>query len=114
MIATESAAMANLVLSRVLVICPVIVHQADKFEVVPLSTFEIIRIVGWGNLDRSGTKLHIDSDSIGNDRDASTVEWMNDEFAVQMGVSGVFGVDSNGGITEHGFGTGSCDDNLLV
>ena len=104
----------HLVFSGILVIRTVIIHQIDKLEVVSLTTFEIVGIVGWSDFDGSGTEFHIDSNGIGNNGDSTAVEWVNDEFTVEMGVSWVIGVDGDGGISQHCLGSGGGYDNLFV
>jgi hypothetical protein len=74
--------MAYLVLASVLVVCSIIIHQIDELEVISLTTLEIIGIVGWGNFDGSSTELHVDSDGVGDDWDSTSVEWVDNEFAV--------------------------------
>lgn len=46
----------HLVLSGVLVVSTVIIHQIDKLEVVSLTTLEIVRIVRWRDLDSTSTE----------------------------------------------------------
>jgi hypothetical protein len=89
----------DLVFSGVLVVCTVIVHEVDEFEVVSLTTLEIVRVVGWGNLDSTSTKRHVDSNGISDDGDSTAIEWVNDEFAVEVSVSRIIGVNGNGGIS---------------
>jgi hypothetical protein len=88
-----------LVFSRVLVVGSVVVHKVDEFEVISLTTLEIVGVMGWGNLDSTSTKRHVDSDRIGDDGDSSAVERVNDEFAVKVGVSRIVWVHGNGGIS---------------
>jgi hypothetical protein len=89
----------DLVFSGVLVVCTVIVHEVDEFEVVSLTTLEIIGVVSWSDLDGTSTERHVDSDGIGDDGDSTAVEWVNDEFAMEVSVSRIIGVNSNGGIS---------------
>jgi hypothetical protein len=55
--------------------------------------------MGWGNFDSTSTKRHVDSDRVGDDGDPSTVEWVNNEFTVKVGVARIIGVDGNGSIS---------------
>ena len=68
----------------VVVVSSVVVHQVDEFEVVPLSTFVIVRVVCGSNLDRSGSESHIDSDTVGNDRESSIDEGVLDVLSDQV------------------------------
>lgn len=92
-------ALTHVVLASVLIICSIVVHEVDEFEVVSLTTLEIIRVMRRSDLDSSCTELHIDSDTISDDRDSTSVEWVDDVFAVEVGVPRIVGVDSDGGIS---------------
>jgi hypothetical protein len=105
---------AYLVFSGVLVVSTVVVHKVDELEVVSLTTLEIVGIVSWSDLDSTSTKRHVDSDRVGNDGDSSAVEWVDDEFAVKVGVSGIIWVDGNGGISKQCFWSSSGDNDLLI
>jgi hypothetical protein len=89
----------HLVFSRILVVGTVIVHEVNELEVVSLTTLEIVRVVSWGDLDSTSTERHVDSDRVGDDGDPSAIEWVNDEFTVEVGVSRIIRVDGNGGIS---------------
>jgi hypothetical protein len=93
-------ATTHLVFSGVLVVGTVIIHQVDEFEVISLTTLEIVGVMGWSDLNSTSTKRHIDSDRVGDDGDPSSVEWVNDEFAVEVSVSRIIRVDGNGGISK--------------
>jgi hypothetical protein len=89
----------DLVLSGILVVGTVIIHEVNELEIVSLTTLEIVRVMGWSDLDRTGTKRHVDSDRVGDDGDSSAIEWVNDEFTVEVGVSRIIRVNGNGGIS---------------
>ena len=89
----------DLVLSGILVVGTVIIHEVDELEIVSLTTLEIIGVVSWSDLDSTSTKRHIDSDRIGDDGDSSAIEWVDDEFTVKVSVSRIVRVDGNGGIS---------------
>ena len=89
----------DLVFSGVLVIGTVIIHKIDELEVVSLTTLEIVGVVSWSDLDSTSTKGHIDSDRVGNDGDSAAIERVNDEFAVEVSVSGIIGMNGNGCIS---------------
>lgn len=67
-----------------------------------------------GDLDGTGTELHVDSNGICDDGNPSAVERMNCKLAVKMSVARVIRVHSNGGITKHSFRTGSSDDDTFI
>jgi hypothetical protein len=71
-------------LSGILVVGSVVVHQVDEFQVVPLSTFVVVVIVGRGDLDGTGTESHVDGDGVADDGDSSVDEWMDGKLAVEM------------------------------
>jgi hypothetical protein len=106
--------LTHLVLSRILVVGTIIIHQVDEFEVVSLTALEIVRIVGGSDLDGSRTEFHIDRNGVGDNGDSAAVEGVNDKFTVEMGVPRIIGVDSNGGISQHGLGSGRGYNDLLV
>mmetsp|Transcript_33974 Transcript_33974/g.53023 ORF Transcript_33974/g.53023 Transcript_33974/m.53023 type:complete len:257 (-) Transcript_33974:1016-1786(-) len=89
-------------------------QYGNKFQIMTLSTFVIVRIVRRGNLDGSRTKTHIDQLGVGHDRNASSRKGMNHEFPVQMRVPRIFWMDGHGGISQHGFQTCRGDDQLFV
>ena len=101
--------------ARIFIQSTIVVQDINEFEVVPLPHGIIIRIVRWGDLDHTGSKLHIDDDPITNNwylaiRD----EGVLDKFAVEVFVSWVVWVNSDGSITEHDLRARSGDDNLLI
>lgn len=90
------------------------VENSNELQIVALATFVIVGIMSGRNLHSTGTKLHVNKLGILNDGDASTVEGMDEELAVQMLVARILGVDGNGGVTQHGFETSRGDGNLLI
>lgn len=70
--------------SSILVVSSVVVHQVDKLEVVPLSTFVIVRVVSGSNLDGSGSERHVNGDAIGDDGESTVDERMLDVLANQV------------------------------
>jgi hypothetical protein len=74
--------------SSVLVVCSIIVHQVDELEVVPLSTFVIVRVVSGGNLYGTGSESHVDGDGIGDDGESSVDEGVFDVLANEVLVAG--------------------------
>lgn len=71
-------------LSGVLVVGTVVVHQVDKLEVVPLSAFVIVGVVSGSDLDGSGSESHVDGDVIGNDGESSVDERVFDVLSDQV------------------------------
>lgn len=67
-------------LSGVIVVGSIVVHQIDKLEVVSLSTFVIVRVVSRGDLDGTSSKGHVDGDTIGDDGESSVDERVLDEL----------------------------------
>jgi len=101
-------------LSCILVICPIIIHQADELQAIPRRTLEIIRVMSRCDLDRTSTKFHIDRDGIGDNGYPASKEGVNGGFAVKVFVAGIVGMDGDGGISKHGLRSGGGDDNLFV
>lgn len=104
----------DLVRTSVLIVGAVIIHQADEFKVVPHTALKVIRVVSRGDLDSTSTEFHVDSNGICDDGNPSAVERVNSELAVEMSVSRVIRMHSNGGITKHSFRTGGSDDDTFV
>ena len=65
-------------------------------------------------LHSAGAKCHVHQHGVANDRDAAADERVHEEFAVQVRVARVFGVDSNGSVTEHRFETRGGHNNFIV
>jgi hypothetical protein len=104
----------DLVLSGILVVGTVIIHKVDELEIVSLTTLEIVGVVSWSDLDSTSTKRHVDSDRVGNDGDSTAIEWVNDEFTVEVGVSRIIRVDGNGCISKQCLWSSSGDNYLLI
>lgn len=78
------------------------------------TNFVIIGIMRRGDFDGTSSELHVHDDGVSDDWDASGEEWVDGEFPMQMLVSRVVGVDSDGGISEHSLGTCGGDYDSLV
>lgn len=89
----------DLVLAGVLIICTIIIHEVDELEVVSLTALEIVGVMCRCDLDGTSTEGHVDGDRVGDDGDSTAVEWVDNEFTVQVSVSGIVGVNGNGGIS---------------
>ena len=92
----------------------IVIEDVDKLEVVSLADFVIVGIVRGSDLDGTSSELHVNDDRVLNNGDAPVDEGMDGELAMEVGVARVIGVDSDGGITEHGLGTGGGDDDFLI
>jgi hypothetical protein len=80
----KSERRTHLVLASILIVRAIVIHQVDEFQVVPDGAFEIVRVVSWCNLDGTSTEGHVNGDSVGDDRDPTPVERVNDEFSMQV------------------------------
>ena len=69
-------------LAGIIVECAVIVQNVDEREVVPDANFVIVRIMRGRNLDRAGTKGHINDDVVGHNRNAAIEEGVSRKLAV--------------------------------
>ncbi len=93
-------------LSRVLVQSTVIVHDVNKLEIVPRSTSIIIRVVCWGYFDSTGPKRHVDYYGISHDRKfAGGDEGVTREFAMEVLIPQIVGMNGNCSISQHCFRT---------
>lgn len=92
----------------------IVVQDVDEFEVVSYTNFVIVRVVCGSNLHGASTKFHINDDRVGDDRNAAVKEGVLGKLSMQMLIPGIVRVHGNGGIAQHGFGTGGGDDDLLI
>ncbi len=67
--------------------------------------FKVVGVVGGGDLDHTGALGHI-SVLVADDGDLLVQQGQDHMAAVQVGIAGVLAVDGNGGIAQHGLGTG--------
>mmetsp|Transcript_113724 Transcript_113724/g.317616 ORF Transcript_113724/g.317616 Transcript_113724/m.317616 type:complete len:208 (-) Transcript_113724:465-1088(-) len=101
-------------LSSMMVDTSIFIQDGDKFQIVSFAAFVIIRIMGGGNLDGTGTKRHVDQFGIGNNGNFASTKGMNDEFAVQMSVPRIFRMHCDGRVSQHGLQTCRRDDELFA
>ena len=80
---------------------------------VTLADFEIIEIVGRGNLDGAGAVGGVGV-FVGDDRDGAVGEGKLDEAADEVLITLVVRVDGDGDIAEEGLGAGGADDDFAV
>jgi hypothetical protein len=82
---------------------------------MPPPHLPIVGIVRRGDLDGARSKSHIDRFCVADDGETTVwEERVAQEFAVEVGIARVVGMDGDGGIAEHGFGTGGGDDDAFV
>lgn len=121
-------------LSGVLIVSSIVVHQIDKLEVVSLPAFVIVRVVSRGDLDGTSSEGHVDGDTIGNDGEPTVDERMLDILSnevleareIMSGygtlaqvikayfVSFVIWVNGDGGVSEQSLQTSGSDNNPLI
>ena len=64
---------------------PIIIQNIDELQIMPLADLVIVLIVCGGDLDRTGTELHIDDDGVGDDGEAAVGdEGVLEEFTVKV------------------------------
>ena len=78
-----------------------------------LAYLEVIGVVGGGDLYDTGALFHIGV-LIADDGDFLIQQRQDDRAAVQVGIAGILAIDGHGGITQHGFGTGGGQLQLLA
>ncbi len=83
----------------------------NALEVMAFADFKIIEIVGGGNLDGAGAIGGVGV-FVGDDRDGAVGEGEMDKAADESLVAFVGWVDSDGGITEDGFGASGGNDDF--
>lgn len=71
----------------------------DTFEVMALTNFKIVEIVGGGNLDGAGAVLGVGV-FVGDDGDFAVGEREFDETTDEVLIAGIIGVDRDGSVTE--------------
>jgi hypothetical protein len=112
----------------IVVVGSIVIHQVDELELVPLTTLEIVGVVRWCDFDRSSSERHIDSNSVGDDRDTASVEGVDDEFTVKVlnrldlygmfhkthSIPRVIRVDGDGGISQHSLRTSGSNNDTLI
>lgn len=87
------------------------VDDGDLLEMVTLTDVEVVLVVGRGDLDGAGAEVAVDV-GVGDNGDGAVGEGEAEFMADEMFVTGVVGMDGDGGVAEHGFGTSSGDDDF--
>ena len=83
----------------------VLVDDLDARQIVALAGFEIVRIVGRGDLDCAGAELGV-GEVVENHGELAIHQRQIHGAAVQVKVARVLGVHGDGGVAQHGFGAG--------
>lgn len=109
----------------------VVVEDVDEREVMTDSNLVVVSVMCRGNLDSSGTKLHVNNDRVRDDWDSAMNERVDGVFSVKMlrlvqtgntkrgfagthGIPGVIRVNCDRGISKHSFGPGGGNGDLFV
>ena len=85
-----------------------LVHDVDVGQMVALAQREVVGVVGGRDFDSAGAEVAADP-CVENDGDLAADQRQAEFFAVEMEVALVFRMDGDGGVAEHGFGTGGGD-----
>ena len=83
----------------------VVGEDADDGQVMAQADLKVVGVVGRGDLHDTGTLGHVGV-LVADDGDLLVQQGQDDMAAVQMSIAGVIAVDGNGGIAQHGLGTG--------
>ena len=89
------------------------VEHVDDFEVVLLAEFVVVRVVGGGHLQATGSELAVDV-LVEDDRDAASGHGNDGPLAVQVGVALVLRVNADGRVGEDGLRTGRGNGQPIV
>ena len=84
---------------------PLRVHDVDHGEAVAAPDLEVVEVVPRGDLDRARALLRIGI-LVADDRQAPADQRQDRVLADQVPVAGVFGVDRDAGVSEHGLRPG--------
>ena len=96
-----------------------VVQDVDRVQPVALATFVIVGVVGGRDFHGTGTKRHVHQHVVQDQwncfvRVGLGTKRMNQPFAVQVFVTGVFRVHGHGRVAKHGFQTGGGHDDFFV
>ena len=81
-------------------------NDLEPWQIMVVSNFKIVKIVGRGNFDRAGAVLGIGV-LVGDDRDFAVGQREMDSFSYQIFVTSILGVNRDGGITKESLWTSS-------
>ncbi len=90
----------------------VAVEDIDQRQVMTLADLVVVEVMRRGDLHAAGTELEVDV-VVGDDRDQAVDQRQHDVTADQALVALVLRVHGDGGVTEHGFRTGSGDHQVI-
>ena len=102
-----------LILSCICVHGSVIVHNLDLLEVVSLTYKEVVGVVCGSYLNAARTEADLNV-IVGNNGNFSAYYGENESLADEVLHILILGVNGNGGIAEHGLGTGGCNFDIAV
>ena len=91
----------------------VFADNLDALEIMTLTNFEVVEIVGGGDFHGAGAVRGVGV-LVGNDRDDAVSQGEMDETADEVLVTLVVGIDGDSGVAEDGFGTSGADDDFGV
>ena len=91
----------------------VVVHHADDGQIVPKPHFKVVGIVRGRDLHRTRPELGIDI-LVLNERDLPPHEGQSERLADEGCVPRIAGMHRDGGIAQHGLGSGGRNDDILV
>mmetsp|Transcript_15190 Transcript_15190/g.16897 ORF Transcript_15190/g.16897 Transcript_15190/m.16897 type:complete len:238 (-) Transcript_15190:959-1672(-) len=90
-------------------------ENVDFLQIVLDSGLEIVGVMSGGDLDSSGTEFGVDQFVIGDNNHLSVGSIRMDKLLTdQMSVSLILRMDGDGDITQHGFQTGSGNNDFFV
>ena len=92
---------------------PLRVHDVDHGEAVAAPDLEVVEVVPRRDLDRARALLRIGV-RVGDDRQAPADQRQDRVLADQVLIAGVFGVDRDAGVPEHGLGPGGRDRDVAA
>ena len=101
---------ATVFLGAVIVKCAVRIKDVDHFQVVPLSYFPVVRVVGRGDLDHTGSEFLVYI-GVGDDGDNPVCQRKLELLAYNSLVPLIIWMHCNCSIAQEGLGTGGCNLN---
>ena len=82
----------------------VLIEDGQPGQIVTEPRLEVVEVMSGRDLDRAGAEFPIDENGISHNRDAALGQRQCNALADQSVVAGVFGVDGDAGVAQHGFG----------
>jgi hypothetical protein len=87
---------------------PTLVEHRDRRQPVPLADLEVVRVVPRGDLHRARAEGRVDL-LVGDDRNLPARQRQGQHGADEVGVALIVRVHGDGGVAQHGLGTGGGD-----